>query len=135
MRYKTYYQKQSLWGVLLKSFQKSFINSLIIKVDLKFQQRPSKKMRRILSFSQLPGQYWLFVIPFHVQTNFSRFVEHTLAKSWWWKLISYILPNKNKEIFSFFFIFISFRLKNINTVRYSFLKFMFKCSRNLLVKF
>ena len=39
-RYKMNYQKQPSWGALLKSFQKSFINFLIVKVDLKFKQKP-----------------------------------------------------------------------------------------------
>ena len=36
LRYKTNQQEQPSWGVLLKSFQKSFIKFLIVKVDLKF---------------------------------------------------------------------------------------------------
>ena len=39
----SYYQNQTSWGVLLKSFQKSFIKSLkIVKVDLKCKQKPWK---------------------------------------------------------------------------------------------
>ena len=90
-------------------------------------------MWRIFYFAQLPGQYWLFGILFHVLTNCSRFFEHTLAKICWWKLVSYILPNKNEEIFSFFTSFISFKLKkyqhNTNTASCN----LFQYSR--LVKF
>lgn len=46
-----------------------------------------------------------------------RFAETTLAKSWRWKLISKILNNKNEELFYFFAIAISFKIKNASTVQ------------------
>ena len=92
-------------------------------------------MWRIFYFAQLPGQYWLFGIPFHVQTNCSRFVEHTLAKSWRWKSISYILADKNEKIFSFFIVFIFLKLKNYQCNTDIASCNLFQCSRNLFVKF
>ena len=88
-----------------------------------------------LYFSQLPGQYQLFGIPFHVQTNCSRFVECTLAKSWRWKLISYIKDSKKEEIFYFLTIVILFKLKTYehNTDKTSYN--LVQCSRKLFVKF
>ena len=44
------------------------------------------------------------VVSFHVQQNCFRFVEQTLAKSCWLKLISHISVIKNEEIFIFFII-------------------------------
>ena len=54
-----------------------FIIFLILKTDLQFNQKPRKINLKILQLAQLPGQYRLFGIPFHVQTNCSCFVEHT----------------------------------------------------------
>ena len=42
LRYKTYQQKQPSWGVLLKTFERSFIIFFIVKVDFKFLQKPRK---------------------------------------------------------------------------------------------
>ena len=92
-------------------------------------------MSRVLYFVQLPGQYQLSEIPFHFQTNCSRFVEHTLAKSGWWKVISYILANTNEEIFSFFTIVISFKLKKYQHNTDAVFCNLFQYSRNLLLKF
>ena len=83
----------------------------------------------------MPVQHRLFGIPCHVQTNYSRFVEHTLAKSWWWKLISHILDSKNEKIFCFLTVVILFKLEKYqhNTDKTSWN--LFQCSRNLLLKF
>ena len=92
-------------------------------------------MWRILYFTQLPEQNRLFRIPFHVQTNCFHFVEHTLAKRWWWKLISYILVNKSeKNIFFFQFLYLVLNKRcqpNTGTASCN----LFQCSRNLFVKF
>ena len=91
-------------------------------------------MWKVLYFAQLPGQYRLFGIPFHVQINCCRFVDHT-PKSYWWKLISYVIDDKNADIFSFFTIVISCKLKKYqhNTDKTS--CNLLQCFRNLLVKF
>ena len=59
-------------------------------------------MRRIIYFAQLSGQYRLFGVPFHVRTNCSRFVKHSVAKTTY----------KN-QCYAFFFYatIISFKLK------------------------
>ena len=63
-----------------------------------------------------------------------RFAETTLAKSWQRKLISNILNNKNGELFYFFAIAISFKIKkyqhNLDKTSYN----LFQCFRNLLSK-
>lgn len=63
-----------------------------------------------------------------------RFAETTLAKSWRRKLISNILNNKNEELFYFFAIAISFKIKkyqhNLDKTSYN----LFQCFRNLLSK-
>ena len=45
------------------------------KADLKFKQKLSKINVKDFILAQLAGQYQLFRIIFHVQTNCSRFVE------------------------------------------------------------
>ena len=99
LRYKTYEQKHPSRGVLLKSFPKSFINSLkLANVDLKFKQKRWKINVKNFILWSVGRTIQLFGISFHIQTNCCCSFKHIFAKGWWKKSISHILARMWKRL-------------------------------------